>query len=384
MEVGLFSPLVGLLIDRYSLRKVLFVGGIITGVSVIYLATTNSLLSFFSTFAIISVGMSALSTVTLMTAISRWFHRRLGIAMGIATCGFGFSGFMIPLVTALVDNLGWRLAMTILGAGIFVIVLPLALMVRSRPEDYGLLPDGDTLVESKVKSQKSVSPDDLDVSNKQALMSRAFWQITIALGIQHLATNAVSTHVMPYLSSPSVGVARSVASLVAAALPIASMSGRFGFGWAGDMVKKKPLTATGFAMMAVGLVCFGYADNITGSLTWLLVIFLVMYGIGYGGTTTMRSILPKAYFGTKNYATILGFITGIDAVGGVLGAPVAGYVYDTWGDYHNVWVVLAILSVICVIMIVTAPPFKHEENTVSFNLKTLIGRLKGRPVAETR
>jgi sugar phosphate permease len=304
--------------------------------------------------------------------------------MGIATCGFGFSGFMIPLVTALVDNLGWRLAMTILGGGMFVIVLPLALMVRSRPEDYGLLPDGDTLIETKETSRKSVFVDDLNVSTKQALMSRAFWQITIALGIQHLATNAVSTHVMPYLSSPSVGVTRSVAALVAAALPIASMSGRFGFGWFGDMVKKKPLTATGFAMMAVGLVCFGYADNIPGSLAWLLVIFLIMYGIGYGGTTTMRSILPRAYFGTKNYATILGFITGIDAIGGVLGAPVAGYVYDTWGDYHNVWVVLAILSVICVVMIITAPPFKRPENTVSFGLKNLLNRFKGKPVIVPR
>ena len=375
MEVGLFSPLVGFLIDRYSLRKILFIGGIITGVSVIYLATTNSLVTFFSTFAIISVGMSAVSTVTLMTAVSRWFHRRLGIAMGIATCGFGFSGVMLPLVTAMVDGLGWRLAMTILGAGMFVVVLPLALMVKSRPEDYGLLPDGDSAIELSGKEKlKSIQSDDFEVGTRQALMSRAFWWITIALAIQHLATNAVSTHIMPYLSS--VGVARSVGSLIAAALPIASMSGRFGFGWLGDMVKKKPLTAAGFAMMAVGLVSFGYADNFTGSMAGLLIIFLAMYGMGYGGTTTMRSILPKAYFGTKNYATILGFITGIDAIGGVLGAPVAGYVYDRWGDYHYVWVVLAVLSFICVVMMVTAPPFKRPEKTISFNLKTLFNRLK--------
>jgi MFS family permease len=318
--------------------------------------------------------MSAVSTVTLMTAVSRWFHRRLGVAMGIATCGFGFSGVMLPLVTAMVDSLGWRLAMTILGAGMFVIVLPLSLMVRSRPEDYGLLPDGDVIVENKEKSGKTISMDDLEVSTKQALMSRAFWWITIALAIQHLATNAVSTHIMPYLSS--VGVARSLGSLIAAALPIASMSGRFGFGWLGDMVKKKPLTTTGFAMMAVGLVSFGYADNFTGSMAVLLIVFLAMYGMGYGGTTTMRSILPKAYFGTKNYATILGFITGIDAIGGVLGAPVAGYVYDTWGDYHYVWIVLAVLSFICAVMMATAPPFKRPENTISFNLKTLFKRLK--------
>jgi MFS family permease len=377
MEVGLFSPLVGVLIDRYSLRKILLLGGIITGVSVILLARANSLWAFFGTFAVISLGMSAVSTVTMMTAVARWFNRELGVAMGIAACGFGFSGIMVPVVTALVDSQGWRTAMTILGAGIFVIVIPLALIVRNRPEDYDLLPDGDSAVSLKENRKlKSLEPDDIDVSTKDALRSRAFWQITLALAIQHLATNAVSTHVMPYLSS--VGLTRSLGSLVATALPIASMGGRFGFGWLGDMVKKKPLTAWGFAMMAVGLISFGYADNLAGSMVWLLLVFLGLYGVGYGGTTTMRSILPKAYFGSKNYATILGFITGFDAIGGVLGAPMAGYVYDRWQDYHYVWIVLAVLSALCVVATVMAPPIKAKENTTSFNIKALFSRLRGK------
>jgi MFS family permease len=378
MEIGLFSPLVGVLLSRFSVRKVLFIGGIITGGSVIFLATTQSLLAFFATFAVISIGMSAVSTVTMMTAVSRWFHRRLGIAMGIATCGFGFSGVMVPVVTALVDSQGWRTAMTILGAGMFFVVLPLALIVRNRPEDYGLIPDGDAAGISDEKRQfNSLELDNIDVSTKSALTSRAFWIITIALAVQHLATNAVSTHVMPYLSS--VGVPRTVGSLVATTLLIASMGGRFGFGWLGDMVRKKPLTAWGFAMMAVGLTSFGYADNLVGTMALLLIMFLVLYGVGYGGTTTMRSILPKAYFGKKNYATILGFITGIDAIGGVLGAPMAGYVYDRWGDYHYVWVVLAALSALCVVITMLAPPIKARENTISFNIKNLFSRLKGKP-----
>ena len=378
MEAGLFSPLIGFLLDRFSLRKVLFIGGIITGISVILLATTHSLLTFFATFAVISIGMSAVSSVTMMTAVSRWFHRRLGIAMGIATCGFGFSGIMVPVVTALVDSQGWRMAMTILGAGMFFIVLPLALIVRSRPEDYGLLSDGDAALSQAERNKfKSLEMDNVEVSTRDALTSRAFWIITIALGIQHLATNAVSTHIMPYLSS--VGIARSIGSIVATTLPIASMGGRFGFGWLGDVVKKKPLTAFGFAIMAVGLTSFGYADNLAGTMAVLLIMFLILYGVGYGGTTTMRSILPKAYFGTKNYATILGFITGIDAIGGVLGAPMAGYVYDRWGDYHYVWIVLAALSALCVVLTVLAPPIKAKENTISFNIKNLFSRLKGKP-----
>jgi len=377
MEVGLFSPFVGFLLTRFSTRKVLLAGGVITGFSVILLATTHSLLTFFGTFAVISVGMSAVSTVTMMTAVSRWFDRRLGVAMGIATCGFGFSGVMVPVVNAIVQSQGWRMAMTILGVGMFFIVVPLALIVRNRPEDYGMLPDGDASLTPVERNKfKSLELENIDVSTKKALTSRAFWIITIALGIQHLATNAVSTHIMPYLIS--VGITQTFASLVAAMLPIASMGGRFGFGWLGDMVRKKPLTAFGFAIMAIGLMSFGYADNLVGIMAALLIMFLIMYGVGYGGTTTMRSILPKAYFGTKNYGTILGFITGIDAVGGVLGAPFAGYVYDRWGDYHYVWIILAALSALCVVMTLAAPAIRAKENTTSFNLKNLFSRSRAK------
>lgn len=132
MEVGIFSPVVGYLIDRYSLRKILFAGGVIIGIGVILLARTDSLWSFFTVFAIISLGMSAVSSVTMMTAVSRWFNNKIGLVMGIATCGFGFSGIMVPVVTTMVDSMGWRSAMTILGAGIFVVVLPLTLLVRNR------------------------------------------------------------------------------------------------------------------------------------------------------------------------------------------------------------------------------------------------------------
>ncbi len=366
MEVGLFSPIIGYLIDRHSLRKILFIGAVITGISVILLARTNSLWSFFTAFAIISLGMSAVSSVTMMTAVSRWFNNRLGLVMGIATCGFGFSGIMVPVVTALVDSMGWRFAMTILGAGIFVVVLPLTLLVRNRPQDYGLIPDGVQIGKTAATGETvSTSNGGIDVSTREALGTRAFWLITLALTIQHLATNAVSTHVMPYLSS--VGLTRTLGSLVATALPIASITGRFGFGWLGDIVRKKPLTALGLAMMAVGLMTFGYADNLTGIMGPFLLLFLITYGAGFGGTTTMRSILPKAYFGSKNYATILGFVTGVTAIGGILGAPFAGYVYDRWGDYHYVWVILAVLSVFSAFMIMLAPPVKAREDNLSWH-----------------
>ncbi len=379
MEVGLFSPLVGYLIDRYSLRKTLFIGTIITGLSVMLLARTNSLWTFFGTFAVISIGMSAVSTVTFMTAVSRWFDRRLGLVLGITTCGLGFSGIMVPVVTALVDGLGWRSAMTILGAGTFVVVLPLTLLVRNRPQDYGMIPDGVQTGKTAATGKKSSANNNgNDIGVRQALGTRAFWFITLALTFQHLATNAVSTHVMPYLSS--VGLARALGSLVATALPIASMAGRFGFGWLGDFVKKKPLTAWGFGLMAAGLFTFGYADNLAGIMGPFLLLFMLMYGAGYGGTTTMRSILPKSYFGSKNYATILGFVTGITALGGILGAPFAGYVYDRWGDYHSVWIVLSVLCVIAMFMMVMAPPAKAQEDTLSW--QQAISRLKGKAKSE--
>ncbi len=361
METGLFAPIVGFLVDRFGPKAVMFAGGIFTGLGLILMGRVDSLFMFYVASMLIALGLSLCSANALQVAVASWFHRRVSFALGLMSCGFGFSGLIIPLAVLVVDRFGWRLGEIYFGIGMFVIILPLSLLVRRRPEDYGLLPDGDTEAPPDAAAHAHEHPvqkadAEKGVPVRQVLASRTFWFIAIAMSAQHLIVGGVSTHVMPYLSS--IGISREVAGFVASGIPIASVLGRFSFGWLGDRMSNKKLTVFGFAILAGGMFCFA---NASAGL-FIIGIFLLLFGTGFGGTNTMRAVLPRTYFGMKGYGTYLGLVMGVGTVGSMIGAPLAGYIYDTTGSYQPAWYIYTGVAVVCLLFILLVPAAKKLEN----------------------
>ena len=353
LELGLLAPLTGILIDRLGPRRVIFGGGIIATLGLILLSRTTSLGMFYGAFVLIAVGISTSSATVLMAAVVNWFRRRVAIATGIAASGFGFGGLLVPLVAVLIDKFDWRTAMVILGLGTWGIILPLSLLVRHKPEQYGYLPDGEassTVVVDEDLTSAQAQGTEVNIEAKQALRSRAFWHIALALMCQSMVVSAIITHVMPYLSS--IGVARSMSSLVATAIPLTSIGGRLSFGWLADKLDRRLVAAAGFTMVGFGLLCFGYVS--TGTI-WRLVPFLVLFGIGYGGGNTLRVSLVREYFGRTNFGTIFGLIIGIGGLGSIIGPTAAGWIYDNFGSYQGIWFVFAGLAIVAVISVLTIP-----------------------------
>ena len=120
---------------------------------------------------------------------------------------------------------------------------------------------------------------------------------------------------------------------------------------------KKRLAAFGFGMLSMGLLLFGV---LAWGQSWFLVPFLIPFGIGFGGTNTMRAVLPREYFGAKNFGTILGFLMGVGTLGSIIGAPLAGFVFDRLGSYQSIWFAYAILAIVSLIIIATTPSLKVE------------------------
>ncbi len=356
LEMGLFAPLIGALVDRFGSRQILFLGAILLGLGLLWLSRVQSLGAFYASFILIASGLSTCSNTAMIAAVAKWFRRKIGIAIGAMICGYGFSGFMVPVVVRLIDVYGWRLALVILGFGMFVLVLPLTLLVKREPEMYGQLPDGDSdsITEEK-KNSSHVNVIDRSISSREVLASHTFWYIAISLSLQHMVASSVITHVMPYLSS--IDISRAVSGLIATGIPLMSIFGRLGFGWLGDKMSKKRLTAFGFGMLSTGLLLFGI---LAWGQFWLLIPFLILFGIGFGGTNTMRAILPREYFGAKNFGTILGFLMGVGTLGSIIGAPLAGFVFDRLGSYQSIWFAYAILAIVSLIIIATTPSLKVE------------------------
>jgi MFS family permease len=257
--------------------------------------------------------------------------------MGIAASGVSFGGLLIPFVTGIIDTFGWRQAMIIMGLGMWAIPLPLSLLLRHKPEQYGYLPDGEDYrsVLDDDHSRPKTS-EEVHVRAKEALTSWPFWIIATAFLCQVLPVSAVNTHIMPYLSS--MGMARSTSSFIASALPLLTVIGRVGFGWFGDRVDKRRVTALALALTSLGVLILGYTS---AGRNWVIIVFIIVFGIGWGGAVPMLSGLLREYFGRERLGTIVGFAGSVMMVGVITGAPLAGWVFDQWGDYHLAWFVLA-------------------------------------------
>ena len=354
LELGFLAPVTGILTDRLGPRRLIFGGAVITTLGLFMISRTTSLATFYGAFALIAIGMSATTLTVLMTAIANWFRLKIGIASAIAMSGFGFSGLMVPLIVRLIEVYDWRTTMVILAAGMLIIVLPLSFVFRHRPEHYGYLPDGrkEVPVTPGINATQPQTAE-LNIQARHALKAITFWRIALTFLIHAMLISTVITHIMPYLSS--IGINRSRASLVAMILPILSVGGRLSFGWLGDKYGRRHTVAAAFAMMTAGLLFFSYVPAVG---LWLLIPFLLLFGVGYGGSTATRPSMVAEYFGRANYGTILGLMVGINAVGAIIGPPLAGWVFDTWGSYQGIWLAYSGLAIVGSLLIVNITQVK--------------------------
>jgi sugar phosphate permease len=326
-------------------------GAILSGVALVIVSQTNSLGMFYAIFTLIALGMTAVSPTVTMTTVANWFHRRVGTATGIMHSGVGFSGLMVPVVVILIDTLGWRTAMVILGFCLLVVISPLTFLIRQRPEQYGLSPDGEPSIRT-IQSDDALIEENAsrDITAREAIRHRSFWHIALAMMFQIMLVNAVTTHMLPYLGS--IGIVRATAGLIASAVPLSSVLGRLSFGWLSDRIARQRIMAVGYAMMSVGLLFLTLAAS---GNPGLLVPFVALFSIGFGGNAIVRAAIVREYFGRRNFGTIHGFIMGVAVIGNLSGPPLAGWVFDTWGSYQGIWLVFVVLALFSLALIATVP-----------------------------
>jgi MFS family permease len=350
LEMGLLAPVVGFLVDKWGPKKMVFGGSIFLCLGFLLLSRVQSLLVFYLAFVLIAFGMSFSGGTVIMTAVANWFQKKAGLAMGIVVSGFGLGGLLIPVVTLLVDTYEWRTAMVIIGFGTLVIILPLSFIMRHRPEDYGYNPDGEADIVSRPEIENSRPAPVTGMTTRQALRSRAFWQLSIASCCHSFLLGAIVTHMMPYLSS--IGVERSTGSFIAMILPVVSIVGRLNGGWLGDRYGRKKVFTISFFLMTIGVFIYGFLDL---NRLWLLVPFIFALSLGWGGSVTTRLTLLREYFGRRSFGTIMGFMSGVMMVGNITGAPLAGWIYDTWGTYRGAWLAYGAVTLLGAFLVFTLP-----------------------------
>ncbi len=342
LEMGILAPLVGFLVDRFGSRKIILCGTVTVGLGLITLSMTQSLFMFYMAFVLLAFGAGGCTSVVTMTVVTNWFHKRLGLALGIMVSGFGAGGLLVPVIVKFITLYGWRNTLVILGIGIWVLGVPMAFVIRDSPEKYGCLPDGLESLPSDLGAKEE--PDDKDWAFKEVIKKKGFWYLNLTEAVRMVVLTSVVIHVMPYLSD--LGFERSVGGFVAAGIPLISILGRFGFGWFSDFFDKRYVMAAAFCFMAAGMVAFRFING-----TGLVMLFLFLYSPGIGGGMVLRGAILKKYFGRQSFGKLLGITLGSASIGGIIGPTIAGWAFDVLGSYDIVWSGFCVLLAVSIIFI---------------------------------
>ncbi len=344
MEQGILAPPIGFLTDKLGARKIIVFGMIAIGIGMLIMSRTNSLLVFYLSFAVTSIGVSCALGNAQYVAAANWFRKKRSWAMALLSTGFGVSGIAGPVLVWLIAQYGWRNSSVFIAIVAFVIGIPLGMVIRHRPEPYGYLPDGESADAPSQNNNTTtnvtnkVAPE-VDLTVRQAVVTRAFWMLILFGFLTGFGQAAIFVHEMPYLTSPSVGISREIAGWAILGITGFSIIGRLGGGWLGDRFDKRYLLATGAALQFIGTLFFAYVREL-----WMLFPFLLFFGPGYASQIPLSAAIRADYFGLKYFATIGGLISLGWTVCGIAAPVLAGWVYDTTGSYRIIWLAYAIAS----------------------------------------
>lgn len=352
LETGLLGPLEGLFVDKFGPRKIMLVGVVLMGGGFVLLGRVSSINEFYLVFVLLVALGSGLGFATpLPTAVGNWFVRRRGIAFGLALSGIGLGGLLVPMLSWLIGQYGWRTAALAAGIIIFAVATPIAFIMRHKPEQYGYIPDG----EAAPTKETGEIRGEADFTAREALRTRAFWLLSFAFSIRLMVTGAVPVHIMPFLLDN--GFSRGMAAVALGSIALISILGRLGYGWLGDRLQKRYVIAGLLVILAGSLLLLGHVKNL-----WQLVGFLMLYAPSYGGLAALMQATRGEYFGRKAFGTIMGFMAMIIMIGTIAGPLFAGYVWDITGSYRFAFFIFAVALVVAVGLILAAkPPVKKDE-----------------------
>lgn len=360
-EAGVFEALAGFLVDKVGPRKLMLGGWSVVGLGFLLMSRINSLWEFYGSFLVIAMGMSFAVFIVISTTVANWFEKKRSRAITLVVSGFGISGTIVPLMALAVSDFGWRETLVIVGITAWVIGIPLSLLMRHKPSQYGYLPDGsgpeaasDAKSVTNLRSAGDIvrqesGPSTSGFTLKAALKTRAFWLLAFVSFFQFIGASAVMVHIVPYLESVEIPTAMAAATVMG--ITVSSLIGRLGFGFIGDFANKRYLITIGIILQTIGIfvLTFVHMENL-----WLIVVFLLTYAPGFGATIPLRFALQADYFGTKNLGAIMGAMALVGMVGGLASPIIAGWIFDVTGSYHLAWQLFAVVSIPAIPMMLLA------------------------------
>lgn len=357
---GALAPLVGPLVDRFGGRWLMAGGALSAGIGFLLLGQVGAFWQFLLIrWALVAIGGVLMCQMVVSVTISRWFVRKRGRAIAIASLGQGSAKVLIPIVTAaLFVSVGWRSTWAIFGLlTLALVVIPAVIFMRHSPEEMGLLPDGDTApTDDAVEPKRAEAAargrehDEAVWSRRDILSTRAFWMICFMYGMANVGIAGLNLHVFAYVTD--VGFSALVAATALTIIASTQLGSTLIWGFLSERIEIRHSSTAMFITQALGL-------SLAISTEKLAPIYggFFLYGIGLGGSFVLQELIWATYFGRMSLGTVRGLGIFVTYAFGAAGAPFFGFVHDATGSYHISFIAFAGALVLSAILsaLVRAP-----------------------------
>ena len=333
---------VGRMLDRIAPRWIITTGAIISACGYIMTGFVNTPFGLYLSYGLmVGLGAAGMGVVACSSSVSKWFVRKRGMAVGIASMGISFGTVMLtPLAGYIVGAFNWRFGLMALSIIISImgIVISQTLMRKTNPEAYCLLPDGDTTTMCAPLTETQIVHK---VSTLTLFKDSRFWTLAVCQGLAVMITMAVFVHQVAYATD--IGIEKIAAASSLAAISLTGFIGQFLFGWMTDRIKDpKYVSFSGIAFMLAGTILMLNVQSVID-----LYVCALVYGFGYGSLAPVIPLLIADRFGRHVLGSIYGLLTFFIGAGGAIGPVLGGFIYDKFGSYHYLWLInIIVLSCI--------------------------------------
>ncbi|HET8562416.1 MAG TPA: MFS transporter [Candidatus Binatia bacterium] len=324
------SPIVGYLLDRYGVKKIVGAGALVLSVGLVLSSQIQSLWQLYIYLGVLSaLGLTFMGMVPHIFLISEWFSTKRASAIGAVFAGTGV-GIMVlsPLSEWLISAWGWTRAFETFAAVVLLVLLPLVLVFYQRA------PHG---IRASRPKQSSANQWTVHL----ALQSLQFWLMFTGWILAASGTTVIVTHQVAHVVD--LGFSRFLAATIFGLVGITSTCGRLIFGFIADLFSKQAAYTLNIFTTLVGVVALMILRDPTQA--WLLYVYVIFFGIGFGSRAVIFSALTADIFSGKGFGSILGYSTVAVGVGGALGSWLGGVFHD-WTESYLVSFGLSVLLLI--------------------------------------
>ena len=347
--------MVGAKIDRYGPRPLMILGGTIMVGATFLTSQITELWQWLALRGIVlTVGAALLGNLVVNVTLSQWFVERRGRAIGVAAMGVTLGGVVLPLtLTPIIDEYGWRVAWQILAVAAALLIYPSALVMRRRPEEVGLYPDGKT--EEQVRrgeAERARINYAHSFTRAEAMRTPQFYLVVFAFAVGGAAFITVLSQGIAFMTDS--GFSRTTAAAMITIYAIPSMLSKPFWGSLADRIHPRHIASVTFVITFVSIV--GIVSSASAGSTVFLAISFVLFGMGIGGTLPLQETIWASYFGRRHLGQVRGAALPFSILIGASAPVLTALYFDAVGSYDAAFLTFGTLALVGAVLVLFARP----------------------------